>query len=66
MKLKLLENIKSAAAMLTIISLLAMVLTGGWLLLVELLDQGAFSYACYGFVVSLAAYFLIEFYQKSK
>lgn len=63
---KLLEIIKSAAAILTIISLLAMVLTGGWLLLVELLDQGAFSYACYGFVVSLATYFLIEFYQKSK
>lgn len=63
---RLLENIKSAAAILTIVSLLAMILTGGWLLLVDLLDQGAFSYSCYGFVVSLASYFLIEFYQKSK
>ena len=60
------DKIKTIAAISVIVSLFAMVVTGGWLLLVKLLDQGAFSYACYGFVVALSTYFIIELYQKSR
>lgn len=65
-KLKLLQKSKDIAAVVAIISLFLTVVSGAWLLLVEALELGAFSYSCYGFVVSLASYFLIEFYQKSK
>jgi len=64
--MRVIGKIKTITAIAVMLSLFAMIVTGGWLLLVELLDQGAFSYACYGFVISLSSYFIIEFYQKAK
>ena len=62
----MLESIKQVSAIATLIFLFLMILTGGWLLLVELMDQGAFSYACYGFLVSASGYFLLELYKRSR
>lgn len=65
-KLKLLQKSKDIAAVVAIISLFLTVVSGAWLLLVEEVDKGAFSYACFAFVSALAAYFLIELYQRSR
>lgn len=65
-KLKLLQKSKEIAGTMAIVSLFLTVVSGAYLLLVGVLDAGFFSYACLSFVSALAAYFLIELYQRSK